>query len=192
MENDNTLFWKLLEKEYEMTKAYCYKLADNIENGDDLLQDSIVKARQYFKDLRQIEKFRPWLYKIISNTYKGNFRKAWWKKVLHISERIGNRAGEAGTTNPSAFYEAKRKLQLAFDVLSLDDRILVTLFELEGWKIGEISKMTGRSQGSIKMRLSRARMKMRKRLGQSFQCQSNQPESAKARELCFVSKPEKD
>ena len=36
MENNNNSFWKLLEKEYEMIKAYCYKLANNIENGDDL------------------------------------------------------------------------------------------------------------------------------------------------------------
>ncbi len=189
MKNDNTLFWKLLEKEYEMIKAYCYKLADNIENGDDLLQNSILKAQEHFGDLRQTDKFRPWLYRIISNSYKSGFRKPWWKKVLPISDEIET---QLGTTNPSAFYDAKRKLQLAFEVLSPNDRILVTLFELEGWKTGEISKMTGRSEGSIKMSLSRARNKMRKRLGQFMQNQTSLPESAKVRELCFVSKPEKD
>ncbi len=189
MKNDNTLFWKLIEKEYEMIKAYCYKLADNIENGDDLLQNSILKAQGNFGNLREIEKFRSWLYTITNNTYKANFRKPWWKKVLSISEKIET---HAQTTNPTAFYEAKRKLQFAFDILSPDDRILVTLFELEGWKINEISKMIGKSEGSIKMRLSRARNKMRQKLSQSIQKNSNQSQSNKASELCFVSKPDKD
>lgn len=189
MKNDNTLFWKLLEKEYEMIKAYCYKLADNIENGDDLLQNSILKAQEHFGELRQTDKFRPWLYRIISNSYKSTFRKPWWKKVLPMSDEIET---QLGTTNPSAFYDAKRKLQLAFDVLSANDRILVTLFELEGWKTGEISKMTGRSEGSIKMSLSRARNKMRKRLVSSSEQKPILSKSAEMRELCFVSKLKKD
>ncbi|MCP4705155.1 MAG: RNA polymerase sigma factor [candidate division Zixibacteria bacterium] len=189
MRNNNTLFWKLIEKEYEMIKAYCYKLADTVENGDDLLQNSILKAQGNFGSLREIEKFRSWLYTITNNTYKANFRKPWWKKVLSISDEIET---QAQTTNPTAFYEAKRKLNLAFDILSPDDRILVTLFELEGWKINEISKMIGKSEGSIKMRLSRARNKMRQKLSRSIQKNGNQSQAKKARELCFVSKPNKD
>ena len=172
-----------------MIKAYCYKLADTVENGDDLLQNSILKAQEHFGNLRQIDKFSPWLYKIINNTYKANFRKPWWKKVVPISDEIET---QAQTINPSAFYEAKRKLHLAFETLSPNDRILVTLFELEGWKIREISKMTGKSEGSIKMSLSRARTKMRKRLGKSFKYKINQPESTRMRKLCFATKPEKD
>jgi len=189
MENDNTLFWDLLEKEYEMIKAYCYKLTDNIVNGDDLLQNSILKAQEHFGDLRQTDKFRFWLYKIIGNSYKASFRTPWWKKVLPLSEEIEN---NFQTTNPSSYYDAKRKLQIAFEVLSPDEHVLITLFELEGWKIGEISNMTGKSEGSVKMSLTRARAKMRKRLSRLIQQIPNRQNSKKARELCFASKPEKD
>lgn len=71
--------------------------------------------------------------------------------------------------NPACYYEAKRKLNLAFSALSPDDHILVTLSELEGWKISELAELTGKTEGNIKMRLSRARKKMRDRLSKIYQ-----------------------
>jgi RNA polymerase sigma-70 factor (ECF subfamily) len=41
------------------------------------------------------------------------------------------------------------------------DRALVTLYELEGWNITELSEVLGKPAGTIKSRLSRARGRMR-------------------------------
>lgn len=70
--------------------------------------------------------------------------------------------------NPSDYYEARRRLNYAMTALSTDDRILVTMADLEGWKISELSGLLSKSEGFIKMRLSRARKKMRRRLSSLY------------------------
>ena len=78
-----------------------------------------------------------------------------WFTVCRYIPRITPLTGE---------YGAKRRLETAFAVLNSEDRIIVTLAELEGWKIAEIAELDARSEGQIKMRLSRARSKMRPQL----------------------------
>ena len=46
-------------------------------------------------------------------------------------------------------------------VLNVDDRAMVSLYELQGWSVGELAVMYQRPQGTIKARLARARKKMR-------------------------------
>lgn len=77
-------------------------------------------------------------------------------------------------------------------VLSSDDRIIVTLAELEGWKLAEIAGMLGKSEGLIKMRLSRARTKMRRRLSKLFQGATELMDNEERESLCCVTKPEED
>lgn len=154
-------FWRLIENEHEKARRYCFKLTGGDENGDDLYQDAVIKAYNGFADLRNIESFRPWLYRIINNAYKARFRNRWWQKVkiqpLIILDSLTS-------VNPSDSYEARRRLDFALDCLSTDDRIIVTMAELEGWKITELAELFSKTEGFIKMRLSRARRKMRKKL----------------------------
>lgn len=56
--------------------------------------------------------------------------------------------------------------------LSRDERWLVMLCELEGWKISEAAELLSTSEGRIKMRLSRARKKMRKKLCTLYEAQN--------------------
>jgi DNA-directed RNA polymerase specialized sigma24 family protein len=66
--------------------------------------------------------------------------------------------------NPIGRYEARRQLDYAMEALSADDHILIIMAELEGWTISEIAGMSRKSEGYVKMRLFRAREKMRRRL----------------------------
>jgi DNA-directed RNA polymerase specialized sigma24 family protein len=66
--------------------------------------------------------------------------------------------------NPTVAQAARRRLAAAFRALTPDEQVLVTLFELNGWNIAEIARLTGRSEGSVKVKLSRSRKKMREAL----------------------------
>ena len=74
--------------------------------------------------------------------------------------------------DPSGLYAARRRLELAMTALSRDERWLVMLCELEGWKISKAAEMLSASEGRIKMRLSRARKKMRKKLCTLYRAQN--------------------
>ncbi|MFH1685906.1 MAG: RNA polymerase sigma factor [bacterium] len=192
MDRNNDLFWELVEPEHLKLRAYCRKLLGNREDGDDLYQDALVSALAGFDDLRQLEAIRPWLYRIVINTYKNRMRRPWWRRLTSLgAEMETTLAGE----NPVKVQAARRRLETAFRVLSPDDRTLVTLFELQGWRLAELADLTGRSEGSLKTRLSRARGKMRNALGQYLK--SSAPSQlvksiSSEDEICVVTKPGKD
>jgi len=165
MENSKEQFWRLLDTEHDSARTYCLKLTGNSDDGDDLYQDAILKAHNGFKKLRQVESFRGWLYRIINNSYKSRFRKAWWKKVM----KFQTEPKEIDLTiDPASQYEARRRLDYAMSVLSAEDRMMFTMSELDGWKLAEIADIFSKSEGLVKMRLSRARQKMRQRLADKY------------------------
>jgi RNA polymerase sigma-70 factor (ECF subfamily) len=155
-------FWQLMEKEHEKARRYCFKLAGGSDEGDDLYQDAVIRAYNGFPELRQPESFRPWVYKIINNAYKARFRNRWWQKVTTLPPKI---IDGMKTENPTALYDARCRLNYAMESLTPDDRIIVTMAELEGWKITELAHLYSKTEGFVKMRLFRARKKMRKKLG---------------------------
>ena len=102
--------------------------------------------------------------------------------------------GHAGE-DPSPAYAARRRLERAFRVLRPDDRALVTLHELQGWGIGELAELNGKSEGSIRVRLSRARGKMREELARHYKratlVETSKPERGGSK-ACVVQKPARD
>ncbi len=189
MIRNDSPFWDLVEREHQRARAYCIRLTLNPDEGDDLYQDAVMKAFRGFREIRSLESFRPWFYQIINNSYKGRSRDPWWKRTT--SGPIEGESVEPGS-DPSAQYDAKRRLEYAFKAINADDRILVTLAELDGWKISEIASLTGKTEGFVKMRLSRARDKMRQRLSSKYSNSANRKRDERSERLCSVIKPEND
>lgn len=164
MIGNRDLFWKLTEPEHLRARAFCRKLMGNRDDGDDLYQDVLVTALTSFGSLRDTNAFRSWLYRIVVNSFKNRMRRPWWKRFGPLTDEVADTvAGE----NPVPSLAARRKLAIAFRAVSAQERALVTLFELEGWSVREIAKLERSSEGAIKMRLTRARQKMRAALARS-------------------------
>ncbi len=161
----------------------------NRDDGDDLYQDALVTALTRFEDLRDTAAFRSWLYRIVVNSFKNRMRQPWWKRFSPLTEEIAETAiGE----NPEPGRAARRKLEIAFRGVSPEEKALVTLFELEGWTVREIAKLQRTSEGAIKMRLSRARSKMRAALARfsSRRAAEQKPKSKLSEdEICVAAKP---
>jgi len=182
------LFWKLTEPEQHRARAFCRRLAGGREDGDDLFQDALVAALRKFESLRDPNAFRPWLYRIIVNTFHNRLRKPWWKKLAQLSDEIEERLpGD----DPTPRHAARRTLARAFREVSAEDRALVVLFEIEGWTVAELSGLYGRSEAAIKMRLSRTRRKMRETLAKHRVRPAATETATKASEseICVAAKP---
>lgn len=153
------LFWTYLEAEHAKAEAFCRKLAGNREDGDDLYQDALLTAMRKLRSLRDPDCFRPWLYRIMVNTFKNRVQGPWWRRRVALTPEV---SATQVSADPSAAYAARRWLDRAFAALSPEDRALVTLFEMDGWTIEELAQFKRRPTGTIKARLSRARKRMRK------------------------------
>jgi RNA polymerase sigma-70 factor (ECF subfamily) len=192
MSRNRDLFWQHLEPEHRRARAYCRKLTGSREDGDDLYQDALVCALTGFARLRETGSFRPWLYRIIINTYKNRVKQPWWRRVRSISKEI---VESTPGDNPNGAYAARRRLAVAFRALSPEERAMVTLFELEGWTAEEVGRATGKAPGTVRVRLKRARDKMRQALIRYFdETGSGCDVSLLTSEdkVCVVHKPAKD
>jgi len=185
-------FWKLVEPEHLKARAYCRKLMNDREDGDDLYQDALVSALSGFEHLRKIATFRNWLYRIIINEFKNRQRRQWWKKSVPLTTEIEN---TIGGKNPDSTHAARRRLEIAFRAVTADEKALITLFEIEGWSVSELSELTGHSLTNVKVRLHRIRNKMRKTLCRYFKKSSADETEKKTMsedKICVVTKPGKN
>ena len=161
MDENRALFWTLVEPEHPKARAYCRKLMGGRDDGDDLYHDALVAARLHVGDLRDRDAFRSWLYRIIINTFRKRISRPWWKRRQAMSDE---ELEQAIAYDPAPGYAARRLLERAFRVITPEDQALITLFEMEGWSIAELSTLNGRSEQALRVRLHRARRRMREAL----------------------------
>jgi RNA polymerase sigma-70 factor (ECF subfamily) len=153
------LFWKLLEAEHPGAERFCRRIAGDSFDGDDLYHDALLAAWRKFETLRNVESFRPWLYRIIVNKLKSRYRISRRQRDRDASDTEAE-----SRSDPEGMLAARRWLERAFKILPPRDRALVSLFELEGWSVTELAGLMGRPEGTIKSRLSRSRKKMREEI----------------------------
>jgi len=189
MDSDKHLFWKLVESEHLRARAFCRKLIGSRDDGDDLYHDALLAARKGFGGLRDRRKFRSWFYRIVINAFKRRARRPWYRRLLPMTPEAFE---HPGSHDPGASYAARRHLDRAFGAISPEDQAVVVMFELDGWSTSEIARLLGKSEGSIRVRLHRARGKMREALArfQSTSGKESITESALTKEsVCVVTKP---
>lgn len=190
MNRSRDLFWNLVEPEHLKVRAFCRKLMGNREDGDDLYQDCLVRAMSRFTDLRETDSFRSWLYRIVVSVYKNRLRQPWWRRFASLTTEV---ADSLPGENPVAVLTARRRLEYAFKAVSPEDRALVVLFELDGWSTSECAVMTGLSESNVRVRLSRARRKMRDRLVKLFEQHETEQKNTHEKEtICVATKPGND
>lgn len=155
------LFWELLETEHPAAERFCRRLVGDVQEAEDLYQEALIRAFNRFGTLRNQDSFRPWLYRIIVNTFKSRLRK--FGRRVNKSEVDLDRV-DGLAHDPRAQLQARLWLERALTTLSPADRALITLFELEGWSLNELADLSGTPLGTVKSRISRARKKMLKEM----------------------------
>lgn len=161
MESEQERFWRLLEPEYNRAMMFCRKLIGDRDQGDDLYQDALIIAYSKIGDLRDPAAFRPWLYRIIVNTFHSTVRRPWWKRRVPWTPGLERMLT---TSDPAPAHDARRWLGRVFHAISSDEQTLITLHELEGWPVADLAELLGKSEAAIKTGLFRARRKMKNAL----------------------------
>jgi RNA polymerase sigma-70 factor (ECF subfamily) len=124
-------------------------------DGDDLLQDALIKALQAFPKLRDVKRFKPWMLTILRNTHRSNLRRNWLRNWLPL-EKADRFAVEDGLA-----LEEKELVRLALQAVPVKQREAIVLFEVLGMKVEEVAKIQNVSLSAVKSRLSRGRSKLR-------------------------------
>lgn len=131
---------------------------------DDLVQDVFLRAMPRLCDLRDVERFGPWLAAITRNRANDYYRQT--RAVAEVTESLPEDEDElpASSTAPDA--EAAAILAL---VRALPDTYRETLILrlVEGMTGPEIAARTGLTPGSVRVNLHRGMQQLREKLGQA-------------------------
>lgn len=161
---------KALEELIRRVQKHIYAmfshLTDKKDDISDLTQETLLKMAKKLPQLKDTKYFKSWLNQIITNVYYDNVRKNKDKfveidenKLNEIKDKLGCEPGEK-----CLFSEIEKIIKAALMTLPQNLRITLVLREYEGLSYQDISKITNTSLGTVKSRISRARLKLQEEL----------------------------
>jgi len=132
------------------------------EDAEELVQDVFLKAFKNLSGYKGDCIFSTWLYRIAYNTAISATRKK-KHEFLYIEENaINNVPDEKVATlfEPTDDEERISRLVHAVDLLSVEDKALITLFYYEEKSIEEVGGILKLTVANVKVRLYRVRKKL--------------------------------
>lgn len=147
----------------------------DVADAEDAVQDALLAALTHVDQFRGQAKMSTWLTAIVINSARMKLRRRFGRVYLALDETNGQDftlAEMLSDTRPGP-EEAYRKREIAEKLGQATSRLSPTLlrtFQLRdvyGLNIRETADLLGVPTGTVKARLARARMKLRKAIGKS-------------------------
>ncbi|WP_185975789.1 sigma-70 family RNA polymerase sigma factor [Tessaracoccus rhinocerotis] len=150
------------------------RMTRNPADAEDVVQETYAKAFQAYKTFTPGTNLKAWLYRILTNTYINQYRKA--KRSPQTSGdadvddwQIARAASHDSTGLRSAEMDAldqtpDQTVKEAMEQLPENFRLAVYLSDVEGFSYKEIAEIMGTPIGTVMSRLNRGRAQLRKLL----------------------------
>ncbi|MBN1675634.1 MAG: sigma-70 family RNA polymerase sigma factor [Kiritimatiellae bacterium] len=153
-----------------------YRMLNDYEEATDLTQEIFVKMYRALGKFQGASSFATWLYAIAANTCRTRLRRR--RRVAQHEVPAFDGVEPAGTdepgnpgprpaASPSELLQRKEIRQLVQDAvatLPLDFRPVIIMRDIQGLSYEQIALSLGCSLGTVKSRLSRARVMVKERL----------------------------
>jgi RNA polymerase sigma-70 factor (ECF subfamily) len=166
-------FDRLVLKYQDRVFRICLRFLGDKDEADDAAQETFVRAYRGLAKFRGEAQFSTWLYRVTVNTCKNKLGSLAWRlkrKILRYSvpEQEGGAAEQADRGRDPQDQleqdETKRILARAIAELPADQKLVVTLRDIEGLSYQQVAAVSGDNLGTVKSKLSRARGSLRDKL----------------------------
>lgn len=164
-------FMELYQLFYHELYAYACYMLHHKQDAEDVVADTIVAAYESIGRLRDVSRFRQWLFKILSNKCRKKL-KSYAERNRHHSRSFGGETEQDKVPDISDGKDLEKEatdrewLRDAFAVLTDEERYIVNSFLLAGYRGEEIAESLGIGASTLRSKYRRALMKMRKKLDQ--------------------------
>lgn len=149
--------------------SFLFRFVGDFRTAEDLAQETFLRVFKKIQDYNNSAKFSTWLYTIASNLAKDEFKR----RSRHPARSLDWKGGgdttrnvpqvKANTTDsvPEVRLEhdeVRVNVNKALDLLEAHDREILVLKDVQGLSYEEISGILGLPMGTVKSRISRARV----------------------------------
>lgn len=156
-----------IQSDVYATLSYLLK---NNENLPDLTQEILLKVAKNIQNLKNPKSFKSWLNQIVTNTYYDFIRKKkstpetisidYVCEPLNVEIKLELPDLKTKPIEKCITAECEKLIKNAIRELPEAFRIAIILREFQGLSYEEIAKTTQSSIGTVKSRISRARIKL--------------------------------
>jgi RNA polymerase sigma-70 factor (ECF subfamily) len=161
----------LIDAHYEALYRYAYRLSGSTADAEDLTQEAFGKAFTRMGQLREPERVKAWLFRILRNLYLHKVRDEKRHRVVPL-DAVGDMPGREADESPEI---DSARLQKALDELDEGFRTPLILFYFEEFSYRDIAEQMDLPIGTVMSRLARAKAYLRAKL-----CPSGPEEFASA------------
>jgi RNA polymerase sigma-70 factor (ECF subfamily) len=154
---------QLVDDHYAALFRYAYRLSGSGGEAEDLTQEAFCKAQQHLGQLRDPDRARPWLFRILRNAYLHRARSRHQQPCVPL-EGVGDLPERPA--DPPTDIDPER-LQRALDELPDGFRTPILLYYFEELSYRDIAELMGLPLGTVMSRLARAKAHLRCRLTDS-------------------------
>ena len=172
-----TAFEELVNRYEKKIYRLGLNVTGNPEDAEDMLQETFLKAFEHLQDFREDSRFYTWIVRIAINQGLMKLRKRRSSKEVQM-EDTSNDDGEViprdfADWRPNPEEELERTeleeiLQNAARLLPMTFRTVFFLRDVEGLSTEETAEMLNLSEGAVKARLFRARLRLREELSKTL------------------------
>jgi len=146
-------------------KSFALKMTNDLDESEDLVQDTLLKAFRFFDKFEKGTNAKAWLFQIMKNSFINNYRKhasepekVDYEDVQNFYENIKADQVKSSHFQGDAFSDVlDDELAKALSVLPDDFRTIVFLSDIEGYTYEEIADFLDCPIGTVRSRLHRAR-----------------------------------
>jgi len=140
-----------------------YQYTGNKHDAEDLLQDLLEYLFTKQTELRKIEKLKPWLMRCLYNRFIDVYRKKKRQPDLEDidDEKIHSLFHHVDNHQKN---EQNEEIYNAMNKLSADQRAVVTLHDINGYTLPELSEIMDTPLGTLKSNLHRARAALKQHI----------------------------
>lgn len=156
---DGAAFDVLVRRYFRPAYSIALALVGSAPDAEDVVQDSMIRALERLDDCRDPSRFAAWLFRIVRNTAH-NARA--YHRVRAVEPLPADVAHErAGPDRDAETAELREMLVAGLETLSVAQREVVLLHDLEGWTHRTIGTALGISEVMSRQHLFTARRKLR-------------------------------
>jgi RNA polymerase sigma-70 factor (ECF subfamily) len=159
-------FEQLLLRHLDSLYGLAFRLTKNREQAKDLLQEASLKALENFQQLREFEKAKTWLLRILHRVFLSRYRRRRHAPPLVDIELDESLLTDAGDSSEVRAFEnlLDDEVQAAFDALPVEFREVIVLADIEEISYREIAEILNIPMGTVASRLYRGHSLLRERL----------------------------
>lgn len=136
---------------YRLAFSYCR----NREDAEDIVQEVFLRYLKQKNEFPDEQKRKSWLLKVTANACKDLLRAPWRCRCCSLEEAM----------EPAVLMQEESELLSAVLGLPAKYRGVVHLYYYEDQTVAEIAAVLNLSESAVRMRLMRARQKLREELG---------------------------